>query len=227
MGLKGLITGDEYPIRVRRRTPTEEFIDKGKIIEDEDTNEKQLKLKSDGETFPKPGEDKFDLVAYRKWWHKLLVMPKQRTKGLTMIDHGDGEGDFVEYSRENEKAKAAGSNRIWDTHRNLMGKKYLELTQEEDNTQLWLAAYLSVLALITLGGMYVITQGIEDAVAQAVKQGIQSGLQAGSVGADNLQSSGVPDGSNSNYIPVIGLTSVYSAKWLKNRFSSLFSRGGD
>lgn len=161
--------------RIRHGEPN--IQDKATEIQDEDTEEKQLKFKSDGLKIPKPGADKINTTKRNNLWAKLGG--NKYVKEIKFIDYGDGSGDFVEVDMDEEKVQASGDNRMFDTHRSLMQKKISRLFEEEDNTQLWIAAYLTVLALITVGAMFFVTQGIEDTVARAVESGIQAGLEAG------------------------------------------------
>lgn len=160
--------------RIRHGEPN--IQDKATEIEDDDTGEKQLKLKSDGTIVPKPGADKISTTKTDSLLAKLKG-DKYR-KQIKLIDYGDGSGDFVDVDVDEGKVKASGDERMFETHRNLMQKKISRLFEEEDNTQVWLAAYLTVLALLTVGAMFFVTQGIEDTVAQAVQQGIEAGLNS-------------------------------------------------
>jgi len=185
-----IIDGKKTTYRVERIKHGEPNIqDKATEIEDEDTSEKQLKLKSDGLIVPKPGADKISTTQTRSLWKKLKGDKYQ--KQIKFIDYGDGSGDFVDVDMDEGRVKASGDERMFDTHRSLMQKKISRLFEEEDKTQVWLAAYLTVLALITVGAMFFVTQGIEDTVAQAVEQGIRAGLEAGS----NVQEGATNGGS--------------------------------
>lgn len=145
-------------------------------VEDEDTMETQLKFKSDGLIVPKPGADKINTTKQTSLIAKLKGNKYSET--IRFIDYGDGSGDFVEIDFDNGKAEASGEDRMFDTHRSLMSQKYSSLFEEKDNTQLWIAAYLSILAVATVGGMWFVTTGIEDTVAQAVSKGIEAGLSS-------------------------------------------------
>lgn len=184
MNFKEKILGKSYDIYVERLNATgTDSWDKAAEIEDEDTEEKKLRLKSDGTEIPKPGTDKIGKMRYDKWYHKIFGGQNYVDK-LTLIDYGDGKGDFVDVEHDEGRVKASGSDRMFETHRSLMSQMYSNLFTEEDNTQLWLAGYLTVLALITIGAMYFVTSGIESTVADAVEKGIQAGLQ----GAGEAQS---------------------------------------
>ena len=160
--------------RIRNGQPN--MTDKAKEIEDEDTGEKKLKFKSDGAVVPKPGEDKISTTEETSLLKKL--QGKRYTKTLKFIDHGDETGDFVEIDFGDSEMRASGDSRMFETHRSLRMQKVSDLFSDGDNTQLWLAGYLTVLALVTIGAMYFLTTGIEDTVAKAVEQGISAGLSA-------------------------------------------------
>jgi len=160
--------------RIKKNGPN--LTDTAVEVEDEKTGEKKLKFKSDGVVIPKPGQDKISTTRQTSLWKKLKG--ERYTETLKFIDYGDGSGDFVEVDFEDGRAEASGNERMFQTHRSLTVQKISRLFSEEDNTQLWLAAYLTVLALVTVGAMFFVTQGIEDTVAQAVQQGIEAGLQS-------------------------------------------------
>jgi len=192
MGLKQTILGTSYDIKVERIKPSgPDVTDKAAIKTDDITEEQKLVFKSDGLELPKPGDDKIKTRKQNKWYHNLMGGDNY-VKAVKFIDYGDGTGDFVDIDFDKGLAKESGNSRMFETHRNLMSKKYAELFSEDDNTQVWLAAYLTVLALVTIGAMYFVTTGIEKTVADAVGQGIQAGLSA----SENAQGAagGVPGG---------------------------------
>lgn len=152
------------------------IIDKAVEQEDEDTEEKKLKFKSDGAVVPKPSADKISTTEQTSLWKKL--QGKRYIKTLKFIDHGDESGEFVEVDFDNKELRSSGESRMFETHRSLRMQKISNMFSEKDNTQVWLAAYLTILALVTVGAMFFVTQGIEDTVAQAVQQGIEAGLSA-------------------------------------------------
>lgn len=181
-----LIDKHKYNIYVWRRKPNGvDYWDQATIIEDEDTQEDQLLFKSDGTKVPKPPEEKIGTMQYRSLMDKLTFKKKAYVDATEFIDYGDGNGDFVSIdnadsdSEEQAEMKASGNNRMFETHRNLMSQKYSELFSEEDNTQLWLAGYLTVLALITIGSMWMLTNGMEESIAKGISQGIEAGIEAG------------------------------------------------
>jgi hypothetical protein len=179
MSLKEKILGKSYDIKVERlnsRGPDK--WDKAAEIENDKTGEKMLKLKSDGAKLPKPGSDKIGKMRYDKLIHKIFGGQNYVDK-VTLIDYGDGRADFVDVDHEQGRVEASGNDRMFETHRNLMSQLYSNLFTEEDNTQVWLAAYLTGLAFITIGAMYFVTTGIESTVADAVQKGIEAGISAG------------------------------------------------
>jgi len=166
---------EEYKVeRIRQGKPN--IIDKAVELEDEDTEEKKIKFKSDDSVVPKPSADKISTTEQTSLWKKM--QGKRYIKALKFIDKGDESGEFVEVDFGDSELKSSGESRMFETHRSLRMEKISNMFSEEDNTQVWLAAYLTVLALVTVGAMFFVTQGIEDTVAQAVQQGIEAGLSA-------------------------------------------------
>jgi len=173
-----LIDGKQTKYKVERIKDGEPNLsDTATLVEDDKTGEEKIKFKSDGLMIPKAGADKISTRKTSSLLKKLQGKKYQKT--LRFIDYGDGSGDFTDIDYDEGKVKASGDERMFETHRSLMQKKISRLFSEEDNTQIWLAAYLTVLALVTVGAMFFVTQGIEDTVAQAVEQGIKAGLEAG------------------------------------------------
>jgi len=179
MSLTETILGKSYDIKVEQIKPRgADYWDKAAEIEKDESGEKMLQMKSDGVKVPKPGPDKIGSMRYDKWIHKIFGGQNYVDK-VTLIDYGDGQADFVTVDHEEGTLERSGSDRMFETHRNLMSQMYSNLFTEEDNTQLWLAGYLTVLALITVGAMYFVTTGLESTVADAVEKGIEAGISAG------------------------------------------------
>lgn len=151
-------------------------IDKAVEIEDEDTGEKKIKFKSDDAIVPKPSADKISTTEQTSLWKKL--QGKRYIKTLKFIDHGDETGEWAEVNFDKKDVRSSGESRMFETHRSLRMQKISDMFSEEDNTKVWLAAYLTILAFITLGGTWLLTQNVESTVAQAVQQGIEAGLQS-------------------------------------------------
>lgn len=192
MNIKRKIFGAPFDKTVYRiRDEKGDLKDKAALITDDTSQEKQVKFKSDGKVVPKPGDDKIGYMYYKKWYHSLLMMPEQRMEYFIFFDYGDGDGDFAEIDENENRVKAAGNERMFQTHRDFVGKKTLEIFSKDDNTEVWLAAYLSILVIINLAGMYVITQGVESGVASAVAKGIEAGIGAGSDAAGGSNIPGV------------------------------------
>lgn len=174
---------------VRRRGSKADLWDEAAEIEDEETEAKQWKFKSDGAIVPAPDSSKIGYIFYRKWWHKLLFMPRQRKEFIEFREKGDGQGNWCEF--EEGSIKASDDEHVFQTHQNLMSKKYIEIFSQEDKTELWLAAYLTVLVVINLAGMYIITQGVESGVASAVANGLEAGVSAGSGASETVPGVGI------------------------------------
>jgi len=145
-------------------------------LEDEDTEEKKIKFKSDDAVVPKPSADKISTTEQTSLWKKM--QGKRYIKALKFIDKGDESGEFVEVDFDNEELQSSGESRMFETHRSMRMQKISNMFADEDNTQVWLAAYLTILAMITVGAMFFVTQGIEDTVARAVQSGIEAGLSS-------------------------------------------------
>lgn len=211
----GKLLGPSYDKKVVRRRPVKgDKWDKAAEITDEDAgDEKQWKLKSDGETVPAPSQDKIGYLFYRKWYHKLLFMPEQKTEYAILDDRGGQDGEWKDLSKEDTFLTGGGNSHIFQTHRNLQVQKYVDLYSKDDNTQLWLAGYLTVLALVTIGAAYMIVNGVEQGVkagAEAAVQGAKAGASGASGGADSVPGTGM--------LPVIGLYGRFKIKNLKNRW---------
>jgi len=173
------ILGKSYDIKVERLKPRgADYWDKAAVVENDKTQEKMLRLKSDGAEIPKPGADKIGTMRMDKWYHKIFGGQNYVEK-VTLIDYGDGNADFVSVDHEDGDVEASGSDRMFETHRNLMSQLYSNLFAEEDNTQLWLAGYLTVLALITVGAVFFLVNGVEQGIAEGVKSAVEAGASAG------------------------------------------------
>lgn len=180
-----ILGGTKYDIKVVRRkvrdsSRGEAFMDRAAVIIDEDSDEQQLKFKSDGKIVPKPSEQNITPLYEKKWYHKFLG-GKKRNNFLEVVEDGDS-GDFIEFNitEGSKSAERAEKDHIFKTHRNFLAKKTVDAWKvDDDNTQIWLAAYLSVLALITLGGMYMISSGIEESIVKGLESAAESGAGAG------------------------------------------------
>jgi len=202
------ILGANYDKKVvRQRNPKADLWDDAAEIEDDETGEKQWKLKDDGETVPKPPQNKTGYMFYRKWYHKLLFMPRQRVEYAVLKDEGDGKCEWKKL--DDDSWEAAGNTSAFDTHRNLQAKKYLDLYSEDDNTKLWIAAYLSILVVINLAGMYIITQGVESGVADAVASGINAGVDSASDASGSVPGTSI--------VPVAGFMGRKKLKEMKEK----------
>lgn len=197
----GILSGgyDKKVIRRKIREGQDKTIlDEAKVIEEEDSEQKLIKFKSDGKEIPKPGDGNFEQLWYRKWWERLMFIPK-KPRDFIEIKETDDEIEFIEFNinqDDDEIVRTSEKNHLFQTHRNILARKTVEAWSGEDNTQLWLAAYLSVLALITLGGMYVLTTGVEEAIKEGLTQGLSSAGDAASSASGSSGASELPGVGN-------------------------------
>jgi len=185
------LLGAKYDKKVvRRRGSKADIWDDAAEIEDDETGEKKWKFKSDEKEIPSPDESKIGYLFYRKWWQKLLFMPKQRVEYIEYADKGSRDGTVLEL--KDDKLTSSNDEDVFETHRTIQVRKNVDLySNDDDNTQMWLAAYLSILVLINLAGMYIITQGVQSGVADAVASGINAGKSAAGDGGASVPGVGM------------------------------------
>lgn len=224
MGLKSFILGNSYDIRCIRRkirnNGNKNSIDFARTYTDEDMGSKMLEFKSDGAKTTVPEDANFDQLWYRKWYHKLMFMPEQRTDFFEYVERDKDDddlldGDFVSFNYENGDAEEAGMDRMFNTHRDFMTKKILEVFEEDDNHNLVIAGYLTALAFITLGAMYVIVTGVKDSIASSVEAGISTGLETAQNTGD------LANNANQNMIPIMGLMGYQMVYSMKKKLAGL------
>jgi len=218
MKLVRKVLGPQYDTRVLRhkmRQGKPELIwDKAAEVEDGTTEEKMIEFKSDKERVPKPSEELYGNLWFKKWHHMLLLRFKpKRKKFLEVVDNGDGDARFVQVREDDVDFQG---EHMFETHRNMMGKKTLELFSQDDNTKLWMAGYLTALAFITVGAMYVTVTGVKSSVADSVKAGVEAGLSSANSAQQTTEN--VP---SSNIIPVLGFTTLQAASKIRAKVSSL------
>lgn len=175
--------------RIRKGQPN--IIDKAVEKTDDDTEEKKLKFKSDGAVVPKPSADKIETSEQTSLWKKL--QGKRYIKTLKFIDHGDESGEFVEVDFDDNELRSTGESRMFETHRSLRMQKISDMFSEEDNQKWWFLGTAGLLVAIMLGGMYIITNGFDQTIANAVQQGVKAGLHASGQAAQTAQQ-GAPGG---------------------------------
>lgn len=172
-----LLSGDSYDTTIIRREKTrngfKNIKDKAAIIEDSDTGEKQLKMKSDGLIVPKPSNQEFGTLWYRDFLDKL-TRTKSHCDFIEVYLKDDDEGDFVSFQPESEELVLNGNEGQFQTHRDLENEKTLDLFSEDGNQELYFLAGLGVITMINLGGMYVIVNGLDQAIVSGVKEGFQT-----------------------------------------------------
>jgi len=226
MGIKSTILGHSYDIRCIRRkirnNGNKNSIDYARVYTDEDMGTKMLEFKSDGAKTTVPEDANFDQLWYRKWYHKLVFMPEQRTDFFEYVERDKDDddildGDFITFNYEDGDAEEAGMDRMFNTHRDFMTKKILEVFEEDDNMDMMILGYLTGLAFITVAAVYLIQNGAESALANAVREGIAQGLQT----AEGTQD--LTGGTSQNFIPVMGLMGYQMIHSAKKKVSGLVS----
>lgn len=224
MGIKSTILGHSYDIRCIRRkirnNGNKNSIDYARVYTDEDMGTKMLEFKSDGAKTTVPEDANFDQLWYRKWYHKIMFMPEQRTDFFEYVERDKDDddildGDFITFDYENGDAEEAGMDRMFNTHRDFMTKKILEVFEEDDNMDMMILGYLTGLAFITVAAVYLIQNGAESALANAVREGIAQGLQT----AEGTQD--LTGGTSQNFIPVMGLMGYQMIHSAKKKVSDL------
>jgi len=224
MGIKSTILGHSYDIRCIRRkirnNGNKNSIDYARVYTDEDMGTKMLEFKSDGAKTTVPEDANFDQLWYRKWYHKLMFMPEQRTDFFEYVERDKDDddildGDFITFNYEDGDAEEAGMDRMFNTHRDFMTKKILEVFEEDDNMDMMILGYLTGLAFITVAAVYLIQNGAESALANAAREGIAQGLQT----AEGTQD--LTGGTSQNFVPVMGLMGYQMIHSAKKKISGL------
>lgn len=227
MGIKSTILGHSYDIRCIRRkirnNGNKNSIDYARVYTDEDMGTKMLEFKSDGAKTTVPEDANFDQLWYRKWYHKIMFMPEQRTDFFEYVERDKDDddildGDFITFNYKDGDAEEAGMDRMFNTHRDFMTKKILEVFEEDDNMDTVILAYLTGLAFITVAAVYLIQNGAESALANAAREGIAQGLQT----AEGTQD--LTGGTSQNFIPVMGLMGYQMIHSAKKKISGLVNK---
>jgi len=201
MGLKNVINGDTFDTTVIRREKTSNGFknvkDKAAEIEDPDTGETLLKMKSDGLKIPKPDNQQFGTL-----WYKDFVDRITRSKSHTdfievyLKETGkDADGDYIQFNPEedSEDLELAGSEAQFQTHRDLEAEKTLDIFSDDSNEEWYFLAGLGIITIVQLGGMWIVTNGMQDAIITGVKQGFST-----------VQDTANNAGSATGLIPVFG-----------------------
>lgn len=181
-----IIDKKKYDIHVRRRNPNgPDTTDKATITEEEKTGQEKLKMKSDGEEFPKPSESKIETIDKPGNLQKIFG-GHNFVKMVELVDEGDGSCSYLDLETTKNTGdgesgyvfESTAGDRLVETSRSISSQKYSQIFEEKDRSEMLLMGYLTVLALVTVGAMYFVTTGMEDTVAKAVGQGIEAGLSA-------------------------------------------------
>lgn len=213
MSLKRKVFGAPYNKKIVRRRPVKaDLWDKAAEIEDEETEEKMWKLKSNGEKVPKPSEDKIGYLFHYKWWQRpRFLFPRDRIEYAIYNDKGDGDGKWVELSSENVDLSGGGDTRMFDTHRNMQAKKYVDLYSKEDNKEMYILGALGIIVFMDIAATYILTSNADKLGASAVKKAVEAGVKS-AMSASEGASGDVPGVS---IIPVAGFVA-------RNKISNLF-----
>lgn len=178
--LSDIANGDSYDITVIRREKTSNGIknvkDKAAKIEDSDTNESLLKMKSDGLKVPRPESQQFETLWYKDFLDKVFSS-KSHTDFMEIYLRETGEdvdGDYVKFDPEEEGLDLMGSESQFQTHRDLEAEKTLDIFSEEGNQEWYFLAGLGVITMINLGGMYIIVSGLDQAIVSGVEEGFKT-----------------------------------------------------
>lgn len=173
----GLLSGDSYDNRIIRREKTrngyKNVLDKAAEVEDGDTGEKQLKMKSDGLIVPKPENQKFETLWYRDFFDKL-TRTKSHCDFIEIYLKDEDDGDYVTFNPEDSGLELNGNEAQFQTHRDLENEKTLDLFSEEGNQELYFLAGLGIITMINLGGMWVIVNGLQSSVIEGIQQGFNT-----------------------------------------------------
>jgi len=179
--ITNLVNGDSFDKTVIRREKTSNGFknvkDKAAEIQDSDTKETLLKMKSDGLKVPKPDNQQFETLWYKDWMDRIFSTDSHTDFiEIYLKETGDNaDGDYVEFNPDNEKELSlSGSEAQFQTHRDLEAEKTLDIFSSDDNQELYFLAGLGVITMINLGGMYIIVSGLQSSIVPGVKQGFQT-----------------------------------------------------
>lgn len=222
MGLKALIKGNNYDKTVIRREKTSNGFknvkDKAAEIQDSDTGETLLKMKSDGLKIPKPDNQQFETLWYKDWLDKI-TSSESHTSFIEIFLKETGEnadGDYIQFNadRDEEQLELTGSEAQFQTHRDLEAEKTLDIFSSDDNQELYFLAGLGVITMINLGGMYIIVNGLDSAVVKGIKEGFKT-TQAGVAAGQDATS----------IIPIIGFVACQQVQSMIQHVKNIFARG--
>lgn len=175
MGLKTKILGPSYQIKILRRQlrngqQDKVFMDRAAVVEDDESKEKQLKLKSDGKKIPKPSNLNFDQL-------QSTGLLSRGTEDFIEIEEDGDEISVIDFSYDKEnglKPERAEKEHIFQAHRNFLNKKTLEAWSQEDNKEILILGLIVFTILVNLAGMYFIVNGLEQSVVDGIVQGMQN-----------------------------------------------------
>lgn len=176
MGLTDKILGPTYNIKIIRRQlrsgrQDKTFEDLAAVVEDDESDQKQLKLKSDGKKIPKPSNLSFDQI-------QTLGILRGGNKDFIELEEDGDEVSFIDFSYDEDEGELqperSEKEHIFQAHRNFMNKKTLEAWSQDDNKEILILGLIVFTVLVNLAGQYFIVNGLEASVVDGIVQGFQN-----------------------------------------------------
>lgn len=179
MSLLDKIFGESYGIKIIRRQvrngrQDNVIEDRAAVVEDDDTKEKQLKLKSDGKKIPKPSNLYFDRIQ----GSGLL----STSSDFIEIEEDGDDVSFVDFQVSSNDDEDGGSlnpersekEHIFQAHRDFMNKKTLEVWNSASNQEIYILATILMIVVIQLAGQYFIVNGLQSGIVEGVANALSS-----------------------------------------------------
>ena len=176
MGLTDKVLGPSYKIKIIRRQlrsgrQDKTFEDRAAVVEAEESDQKQLKLKSDGKTIPKPSNLSFDQI-------QTSGFLSGGTKDFIEIEEDGDKVSFIDFSYDKDEdelnPERSEKEHIFQAHRNFMNKQTLEAWSQDDNKEILILGLIVFTILVNLAGQYFIINGLEQSVIDGIVQGFQN-----------------------------------------------------
>jgi len=173
MGLTDKVFGPSYKVKTIRRQvrngqQDNVIMDRAALVEDDITEEKQLKFKSDGKTIPKPSNLSFDNLQTKSWFGG--------SSDFLEIEEDGDQTSIINFNKKENRLtpERAEKEHIFQAHRNFLNKKTMEAWSSEDNTEIYILATIALIVVVNLAGQYFIVNGLQQGVADGVIQGFQN-----------------------------------------------------
>lgn len=177
------LNSEDYDITVIRRITygkkNETLKDKARIVEKDGDETDVVKFKSDGKEMPKPDKEKFEPVREQGILGKLLGREKRKLL-LEVNEVSDDKFNAVTFDPSEADLEEIQMENIYENYRNIRNKRTIQAWNSSYDMNKITMGYLTALAIFTLAGMWVLTNGLESAIIEGVKAGIESGSAAGS-----------------------------------------------